>query len=108
MIAEIGTTVVAEAEAYRAEMNAGLQVTHPYIAETVNEAVTTLEGVASSLDQTSGTNAKTELNAGISAFDTVVLDTTGLFGTEGPVLAVNAEYGYVPHNLTVEPAPRAH
>src|SRR5271165_4696984 len=40
---EVSTTIQAEAEAYRASMDAGLQVTHPNISSTVNAAVTTLE-----------------------------------------------------------------
>lgn len=101
-ISDIGTTLLAEAEAYRASMLAGLQVTHPNIASTVNQAVTTLENAESALDQSNATNAQTQLNDAIKAFDTAILDTNGLFGTQGPVNQVNAKYGYVPINLTVQ------
>ena len=101
-IGDIGTTVLADAEAYRAELHAGLQVTHPNISNSVDQAVTTLEDAAYALDQTERTNAQSQLNAAITAFDTAILDTTGLFGPQGPVNQVNAKYGYVPHNLTVQ------
>jgi hypothetical protein len=100
-IADIGTTLLAEAEAYRADMFAGLQVTHPNISNTVDQAVNTLENAESSLDQTDSSTAGSQLTDAIKAFDTAILDTTGLFGPQGPVLKVNAELGYVPHNLTV-------
>ena len=101
-ITDIQDTVVAEAEAYRADLFAGLQVTHPNIASTVGQAVTTLGDAAYSLDLTDATTAQSQLTDAIKAFDTAILDTTGLFGTQGPVMAVNTKYGYVPHNLTVQ------
>ena len=42
-LTDVSTTIQAEAEAYRASMDAGLQVTHPGLSSTVNAAVTTLE-----------------------------------------------------------------
>src|SRR5271157_907921 len=100
---QVSTTIQAEAEAYRASMDAGLQVTHPNISFTVNKAVTTLESsVIRSTDET-------DISAAIAVFDAAILGTTattgttGLFGLNGPVIQVNSELGYVPHNLTAKP-----
>ncbi len=101
-IADVGTTLLADAEAYRADLHAGLQVTHPNISNSVDQAVNNLEAAESALDQTDSTTALSQLNAAITAFDTAILDTTGLFGPQGRVSQVNAEYGYVPQNLTVK------
>ena len=99
--ADANLTVQALAEAYRANLHAGLQVTHPNISNEADTAITTLENAAAAITST-GTAAQTELTTAITAFDTAVLDTTGLFGPQGKVSQVNAEYGYVPHNLTVQ------
>src|SRR5271165_554339 len=96
-LSDVSTTIQAEAEAFRASMDAGLQVTHPGLSSTVNAAVTTLESsVSSSTDES-------DINTAIAAFDAAILDTTGLFGLNGPVNQVNSELGYVPHNLTAKP-----
>src|SRR5208337_377384 len=96
-LSDVSTTIQAEAEAYRASMDAGLQVTHPNISRTVNAAVTTLESsVINSTDES-------DINTAIAAFDAAILDTTGLFGLNGPVNRVNSELGYIPHNLTAKP-----
>src|SRR5271166_4112764 len=51
-LSDVSTTIQAEAEAYRASMDAGLQVTHPGLSSTVNAAMTTLESsVSSSTDE---------------------------------------------------------
>ena len=99
--ADANLTVQALAEAYRANLHAGLQVTHPNISNEADTAITTLENAAAAITST-GTAAQTELTTAITAFDTAVLDTTGLFGPQGKVSQVNTEYGYVPHNLTVQ------
>ena len=101
-ISDAEITAIADAQAYRAEMFVGLQVTHPNISNSVDQAVDNLEAAVSGLDQTSSTTAVTQLNAAITAFDTAILDTNGLFGPQGPVSKVNTEYGYVPHNLTAK------
>ena len=100
-ITDIGNTVLAEAEAYRAVMLAGLQVTHPNIASSVNQAVTTLGDAVYALDQTDTATAQSQLYDAIKAFDTAILDTTGLFGTHSPVLTVTNRSSYVPVNLNV-------
>jgi hypothetical protein len=101
-VSDVGTTLLAEAEAYRADIHAGLQVTHPNISNMVDQAVNNLEDAESALDTTSNTNAQSQLTTAITAFDTAVLGTTGVFGPQGRVSRVNAELGYVPHNLTVK------
>ena len=104
---EVSTTIQAEAEAYRASMDAGLQVTHPNLSTTVNAAVTTLESsviaIANASPTPSNSTAESDIHAAIATFDSAILDTTGLFGLNGPVNQVNSELGYVPHNLTAKP-----
>ena len=97
---EVGTTIQAEAEAYRASMDAGLQVTHPNLSSTVNAAVTTLEDTVITIANANSSTAESDIHAAIAAFDSAILDTTGLFGLKGPVNRVNSKLGYVPHNLT--------
>ncbi len=100
---EVSTTIQAEAEAYRASMDAGLQVTHPNISSTVNAAVTTLEDTVITIANTNDPTAESDIKTASAAFDAAILDTTGLFGPNGPVNRVNSELGYVPHNLTAKP-----
>jgi hypothetical protein len=99
--ADANLTVQALAEAYRANLHAGLQVTHPNISNQADTAITTLENASAAITST-GSAAETELNTAITNFDNAMLDTTGLFGPQGKVSQVNAEFGYVPHNLTVQ------
>ena len=99
-LSDVGTTIQAEAEAYRASMDAGLQVTHPNISSTVNAAVTTLEDTVETIVSADSSTAESDVHAAIAAFDSAILDTTGLFGLHGPVNQVNSKLGYVPHNLT--------
>src|SRR5208337_1253727 len=104
---KVSTTIQAEAEAYRASMDAGLQVTHTNLSTTVNSAVTTLESwviaIANASPTPSNSTAESDIHAAIATFDSAILDTTGLFGLNGPVNQVNSELGYVPHNLTAKP-----
>src|SRR5208337_3450316 len=106
-LSDVSTTIQAEAEAYRASMDAGLQVTHPNISNTVNKAVTNLEStvieIATASPSPSNSTAESAIGTAIGTFDSVILDTTGLFGLNGPVIQVNSELGYVPHNLTAKP-----
>src|SRR5271157_4891996 len=101
---QVSTTIQAEAEAYRASMDAGLQVTHTNLSTTVNASVTTLESsviaIANASPTPSNSTAESDIHAAIATFDSAILDTTGLFGLNGPVIQVNSELGYVPHNLT--------
>jgi hypothetical protein len=99
-LSDVSTTIQAEAEAYRASMDAGLQVTHSNLSSTVNAAVTTLESSVIAIANANNSTAQTEIHDAIATFDSAILDTTGLFGLNGPVNQVNSELGYVPHNLT--------
>ena len=102
-LSDVSTTIQAEAEAYRASMDAGLQVTHPNISSTVNSAVTTLESSVIAIAIANSSTAESDIPTAIAAFDSAILDTTGLFGLNGPVNQVNSELGYVPPNLTAKP-----
>ncbi|HWE36999.1 MAG TPA: hypothetical protein VG406_10570 [Isosphaeraceae bacterium] len=87
-ISQVNTTLAADAAAYQAEMDSALTVTHPYAASVVDTAVATLESsVASIANGTSTSTASTQsqVQAAITAFDTTVLDTTGLFGPRGAI-----------------------
>ncbi len=99
--AQVSTTVTAEAEAYRATMHAGLQVTHPNVSSMVDSAVNTLENTALAIaSDTSNTDAQTQLTSAISTFDTTLLDTTGLFGRSGPISKAGSHFTA---NLTNSP-----
>ena len=102
-LSDVSTTIQAEAEAYRASMDAGLQVTHPNISSTVNSAVTTLESSVIAIAIANSSTAESDISTAIAAFDSAILDTTGLFGLNGPVNQVNSKLGYVPPNLTAKP-----
>ena len=96
-LTDVSTTIQAEAEAYRASMTPVSRSLSPNISSTVNAAVTTLESSVIS------STAESDIHTAIAAFDAAILDTTGLFGLNGPVNRVNSELGYVPHNLTAKP-----
>jgi hypothetical protein len=102
--AQVSTTVLAEAEAYRATLHAGLQATHPFVSNMVDSAVNALEMTANSVASDTTSTAQTQLNSAISAFDTALLDTTGLFGPQGMIsLALANHHNFTP-NLTVSQA----
>src|SRR5208337_2507608 len=71
-LSDVSTTIQAEAEAYRASMDAGLQVTHPNISNTVNKAVTTLESsviaIANANPTPSNPTAESDIHAAIATF----------------------------------------
>ena len=102
-LSDVSTTIQAAAEAYRAAMDAGLQVTHPGLSTTVNSAVTTLESSVIAIASANSSTAQSEISSAIATFDSAILDTTGLFGLNGPVNRVNSALGYVPHDLTGKP-----
>jgi Bacterial Ig-like domain (group 3) len=103
-IDQVSTTLTAEAEAYRNNLHAALQVTHPNISNQVDVSVNTLETTVSNIALANPTDAQAQVTTAINAFDTAMLDTTGLFGPEGAPAQVLREYGYIPHNLTVKQA----
>jgi hypothetical protein len=84
-LAQVNTTLQAEADAYQAASDSALLVTHPNIAAIVDSAVTTLETASTTIANAGGTNAQsqTQLTAAIQAFDAAILDDTGLFGPNG-------------------------
>ena len=98
-LADVNTTLQAESEAYRTSMDAGLQVTHTGLSTRVNSAVTTLESTVNTIASNNDTNAESEIHTAIAVFDSTILDTTGLFGLNGPVVQVNTSLGHVPHDL---------
>ncbi|MGC8638402.1 MAG: beta strand repeat-containing protein, partial [Isosphaeraceae bacterium] len=79
----LGATLLAEAEAYRADLHVGLQLTNPRICQTVDAAINTLERAEGTLDQASHSTATTQLATAVAAFDQTMLGTKGLFGSRG-------------------------
>jgi hypothetical protein len=78
-------TMLADIMAYQAVMNAGLQVTRPGLANTVDMAVASLITTADAVASETASSAEMLINTAISAFDAAILDTTGLFGPKGSV-----------------------
>jgi hypothetical protein len=83
-IAQVETVLQAEAEAYRADLDGSLYL-HPNVAKIVDSAVTSLENQVSSIAQSGGANAQSQVQAAVNSFDAQVLDTTGLFGPSGVI-----------------------
>ncbi len=97
--AQASTTVLAEAEAYRATVHAGLQVTHGNISGSVDDAVTNLETSAVGIaNDTDNATAQTQLDTAIATFDAAVLGTAGVFSTDG--LFVKTHGSSVPTSRT--------
>ncbi len=97
--AEASTTMLAESVAYQANIHAALQVTHPSISNTVDQAVASLISTANSIaTDSSNSDAATQIESAINAFDAAILDTTGVFGSKG-VIAVSlaSGRGFGPH-----------
>jgi hypothetical protein len=80
---QVNTTVDAEAEAYRAEVHAGVQVGDLAVSGHADTDINALENIVNAIDQTDPSDAETELNSAIKTFTNSVLDTTGLFGPRG-------------------------
>jgi hypothetical protein len=102
---DVVTTLTTEAEAYRNDMHMALQVTHPITSNKVDTAVNNLEAAGATM-ATVATDAEAEtiLTNAITAFDTAMLDKTGLFGPRGPTRLTTSELGYLPNNLLVSQA----
>jgi hypothetical protein len=83
-IASVSTTLNAEAAAYQADL-AGSLYTHPNVNQLVDGAVTDLENRVASIAQSNPTDAQAQVQSAVTAFDTAVLDTTGIFGPKGVV-----------------------
>jgi len=84
-LADMNTTLQAEAAAYQADLDAALLVTHPKIAAMVDSAVANLENQSNTIAHAGGSTAQSQLTDAINAFDTAILDKTGLFGPSGIV-----------------------
>jgi len=104
---DVSTTLLTEAEAYQADVHAGLEVTHPYISSDVDAAVDELENTASAIAQDDSSEAQSQLTSAISTFDAAILDTTGLFGPSGVISQAIAKHQILTPNLTVPQAPSA-
>jgi hypothetical protein len=98
--AQASTTSLAEIAAYQADIHAALQVTHPNISNTVDQALLTLGTTATAIASESSSDAQTDLTNAITAFDTKILDTTGLFGPMGPISTTLASGQLIPPHLT--------
>ena len=61
-LSDVSTTIQAQAEAYRASMDAGLQVTHPGLSSTVNAAVTTLEDTVETIANANSSTAEADIH----------------------------------------------
>lgn len=81
-LTEVQTLVPAYAASYRSNMESALDL-KPGVYGRVNQALTDLESATAALTET---DAQTGLQAAVDAFDSAVLDTTGLFGPQGPVV----------------------
>jgi hypothetical protein len=99
--ADVSTSVLADALAYQTALHAGLQVTHPNISSMVDSAVASLQTTANSIASESSSDAQAALTSAITAFDTAILDTTGLFGSRGIIAQATANGEVLTQNLTV-------
>jgi len=96
--AEASTTMLAETVAYQANIHAALQVTHPGISNTVDQAVASLISTANSIATDNSSDAQTEIKSAINAFDAAILDVTGVFGPSGVIsLSLATGHGFRPH-----------
>jgi len=94
---QVSDTMLAETLAYQTDLHAALQVTHPTISNTVDLAVASLLSTANSIASETSSAAQTDVNNAISAFDTAILDTTGVFGPKGVIrLALSSGEGFSP------------
>jgi hypothetical protein len=62
-----------------------LQITHPHVSHTVNAAVDNLESAATAMAGDTNSDAQSALTSAISTLDAALLDTSGLFGPQGPI-----------------------
>ncbi len=80
---QFNTTLGAEAEAYRNDVHAGIQMTQLRISGEADTDINALELTSSQVAQTNLAYAQTQLPQAIKTFDNAVLDTNGLFGPKG-------------------------
>jgi hypothetical protein len=82
-LAQVDTTLDAEAEAFRSVVHAGIQRTQLAISGQADLLITGLESAANTIAQTNPSNPGAELSAVISSFDNATLGTKGLFAPHG-------------------------
>jgi hypothetical protein len=80
---QLNATLDAEAESYRTEVHASIQVNDFRISLDSDADVNSLEKKVNAIALTNPTDAQTALTAAIKNFDNSVLGTTGLFGARG-------------------------
>ncbi len=98
--ADASTTMLAETLAYQTDIHASAQVTHPNISNMVDQAVTNLENTASSISSMSSSDAQSAISSAITAFDTAIYDTTGIFGPQGAISeSINSGRGFAPQTV---------
>ena len=99
--ADVATTLVTVAEAYRADLHAGLEVTHAEISNMSDTAVNNLENTAAAIPQDDASDAEAQVTTAISTFDAAMLGTKGLFGTGGVISQAIADHRSLARNLTI-------
>jgi len=104
--AQVSVTMLAETVAYQTDIHAALQVTHPNISNTVDLAIYSLGNTALTIaSETSTATAQSDVTSAISAFDTAILDTTGVFGPQGVIsISVASGRGFAPRTTDTRPA----
>jgi hypothetical protein len=102
--AKASLTMLADTVAYQADIHAALQVTHPGVSNTVDMAVASLLTTADAVATESASDAAMLINTAISAFNAAILDTTGVFGSKGPIaVAIATRHGFPPHTKDHRP-----
>jgi hypothetical protein len=95
--AQLSTTLLAEALAYQADIHASLQVTHPNISNIIDQAILSLGTTAKSIATETSSVAEADLQKAITAFDSAILDSNGVFGPKGAVSeALSSGEGFSP------------
>jgi len=103
--ADVSATMLAETAAYQTDIHAALQVTHPNISNTVDLAVYSLGNTALSIASETSSDAQSSVTSAISAFDTAILDTTGVFGPKGVIsVSVASGRGFSPQTVDTRAA----
>ncbi len=83
-LAQVQAIALADAQAYQTPVNTAL-FTQPKINAKVDTAINTFETSVAAISTTAATTPAQQLTAAITALDTALLDTDGLFGPKGPL-----------------------
>ena len=97
--AKVSATALTETEAYQVDLHAGLQVLHPNVSNNVDTAVNALESVESGIAQDAASAAQTQLTSALTAFNSAMLGSGGLFVSSGAVSQAIAHNAFNP-NMT--------